>query len=527
MSIITYNDITGDFELGSTSTVRDKFTAKPLDYLILIIGARDYRYIMDNNHILDNEVTSLYPIISYPILQFILFMMSFKNDYIRHIFNFRKDRIHGIYSDFFFKCINSMYKEYPIPKPTGFRNIILDTRFNKGFRFYHDDTIMNMVYNFSNRPFTFLTLPLKFVLSPVVNCTKQGDPRYIKLFCKNTNVLTWQKYASKLRLNFKDLEFAFKNDVLEFLPRFYFNRYNQYHDIMIKKGTAGIIKNSTDMLLTREDQMNFMTRTDLYKKNINIEINKELADGYVLQKKTLDKKLGIKTDVEEIKQRLFHKLKEEKYKRIKAVDELDEFYIKSIIIRRSPRARINTYLNSTNGIYLLHNGVARFKELLFMEMLYHRKKINNNNIKMSDRSFKIYDGKTTNITPSEIIDLDNRPYLLSNKIMKLVDSMYRYELHGLLKYAEIYARFFNYLGNDVMYFILGTELANYTGFKFERYLEKKGKGWGTFINFEFLLERPARIDHIFKRLRHAQIYTHKKEAQVRKKFLLGPPVKHY
>jgi hypothetical protein len=553
---IAYNRITDDFEKIETSTatnlIGSKFILRPLDYILLILGARDYSYIMDSSHMLDNEVTSLYPIASYHMLQFILFMLSFKNAYIRHLFNFRKDKKTGVASEIFFKCISWVYSKYQIPKSTDFSTTVIYTRRNRGFRFYHTENTINMVYNFSSRPFAFLVMPFKFLLNPRSNIKRKkkgGDPIYIELFCNKTSMLTWPLYAPKLKLsNLSDIEFAFKNDVLEYLPRFYYNRYDQYHHILIKKGTAGRTGsgggnsafNKFGNELTREEQTNFMTRTDLNKKNIGIEISEELADGYILQRKMLDKKLGLvsKTD-EEIAQELFYKLKEEKFERIEKVDELDEFYLKSIIIRRPPTAKINTMLNGTNGVYLLHNGVARFKELLSMEILHHKEKINNDIIKVTQRSIEIRykkeeGGKTIYIPFSKVVDMNNKPYLLSNKFMRLVDAVYggKYELHGLLKYAEIYSRLFNHFGNKIIWFILGTEFKNYTGFNFEKYLDRKKQKQNnslrpTFVNFEALLERPKKMDFIFKRLKYSNMYSRQREILVRKKFLLPPPAKHY
>ena len=238
-----------------------------------------------------------------------------------------------------------------------------------------------------------------------------GSRPFTFLSVRKKEILPQQIYG-------KEKSVGNKIDVLLTLPRFY---YNYYHSI-INKDKATTNKMNINFQIPEENIRMIMKETGL-----SIERIKEIMKGDIERKKPM------------------------------SVDEVEEFFLKSIAIRykrRKPR-----------GIYLLRNGVARFREIVF-----HQSNIPSNNDILNMDTFHL-DGKKIGF--KDMVDLDNKPYLLKKSFMDRIDKYYR--KNSFIKYIEVYAALF---GNHehTAYYVLGKYLLDW-------------KNKNTFSKYEKLPQR--------------------------------------
>ena len=113
--------VTDDVLLGDASEhesfIGDRYVLTPKDYILLVLGARDYNYLMHENthHMLDNECTSLYPLESHTMLQFILFMVSHKSPRMAHLLKFKKSMVDGVLSNVVKSLVTTKNRKKPLP----------------------------------------------------------------------------------------------------------------------------------------------------------------------------------------------------------------------------------------------------------------------------------------------------------------------------------------------------------------------------------------------------------------------------
>ena len=477
---IAFDPVTDDVVLGGSeqNIVGAKYVPTEMDCLLLIAGARDYNYLMFENsgHTLDHECTSLFPICSFNMLQFILFLICQKSPRMAHLFRFRKDKEYGVCSDVFHGLvIKPPRKQLP-----------------------------NSV---SERPLEHLKMPTHFLITPQYTLPRtEKSPisnRYTRLFLERegTRMLTNRKYPVRLKLEkLVDLEHIFKTDVLFYMPRFYQNHYQNAHDELARVSNIlrimGMADPSNDYEMPRASFSSPISYSDRKKREMRMDLDGDTIAAIHSNIKRFFADLGLKGEIpslEEETKRYLGILKGEEMKSVPIVSksELDEFFLKSILIRRPPHVKINTPANMTNGVYLLKNGVNRFRELVLMEVLNNPEEIMGNRSRPLRKTQKQYnimdhvyvgprsielrygDRKTKRLKMSEVIDLSNKPFLLSKKFMRLVDRIYgKHEIHHLIKYAQIYTKVFNHMGERGVWFFLGTELADHTDFDYSEYLTR-------------------------------------------------------
>ena len=242
---------------------------------------------------------------------------------------------------------------------------------------------------------------------------------------------------------------------------------------------------------------------------------------------------------------------------ITSEQEVHEFLLKSILLRRPPHSAMNTAMNRTNGFYLLKGGVARLRELAYMEILNSPAEMVGGGkglmdlVNIGQRWIEVSGGhgKTRKrLGIYDIVDMDNRPFLLKQSFMDLLDRIYgRHEVHLLIKYAQVYTRLFNHLGADVALFLLGAELSGYTEFDYARHVERYMRWMReeafvvrhtdfTFQRFEAMMyggkrrladndtvaDIPTnpRVVRIMWRMVHHGLYTRERMGRTHKKLLL-------
>lgn len=347
-------------------------------YICLVLGsARDYNYLLnENKNIIDNEVTSLYPL-SYTQISFILYLISLKNPYIHHLFLFKKDRKEGIHSERLYRAL---------------------TR--------HDKDKLTTTRIFADKKFQYLKMPSKMYLSDVVTVTdniEENNNNWHTLFLKNDtkmlrypNIIAKKKFTTMLYL-----ESIFKEDVLFYLPVFHYNFYNTYI---------------------------YLSKTDKDKFNFKVELTDEGRARLLLKKQWFYSKLY--SDYKEKKVTLKYRVKKEE----KNIDVLHEFFLKSILIRRNPFRLLNTVKNRTDGYYILKRGVSVFREMIINDMLKNEKVYDDSVLDITSTNIRI-NGK---LTPNkQVYDFKNKSSLINKKIEKLIDDK---DLYTLIKYIQLYAR---------------------------------------------------------------------------------------
>lgn len=397
----------------------------PIDYLTLIIGARDIKYLLsDNKNILDNENTSLYPIYSQFMLQFILYLLTFHFPFLGTMFDFKPHRKYGVFSQTFHDILFNMYNKRPILHThyTDLRNVKPSN-----------------TYSFANRMFETLQMPKFIIPKRYLSIENNDDKLYVK-----DNIKSITKYNEKNKpYNMTQLIGPFKTDVLLYLTQFYFNYYNEYYEDLIKTGRR--IKDH-------------FTYIDKQKMTLDIGVDEELIEK-------------ISANI-----RLFHG-KEVKIKNLKLYcrdygfwdneKELHEFFLKSILIRRNPKHRLNTRLNRTNGIYLLPKGAGRFKELLKGEILRNGKL--ENYIDITPKLLYIHLKNNPHPKKGALIKhLDfknNKPFLLDSKFIELANLIYKnHPLHRFVFYAQSYTKLFNQYGDKLVFLLLAEYFPTYFNF---------------------------------------------------------------
>lgn len=439
---------------------KDKAEITALDYLILIIGARDKDYLIENNrNILDNHCTSLFPIYSYNMLSFILYLLTLHFPACYHLFDFKTDRIEGVSSKLFNKLIKQRQQKE-----------------NKKFQ----------VYDFASRPFAYLEFPKKgFIISPhYFNLPEKvvQKNKYTNLYIeKNIRVLTDFRTGGKFS-NMIPLLSPFKLDVLFYLPRFYKQLYYQKHQYSLGKAIQKDWSN-----IDRQKEIIDMGFTPKQIKKINLKL------------KDFFEKLGLNSV------KCLYNSVDRSDSLIYGIEELHEFYLKSILISRHPNLRLNTKKNRTNGVYLLHNGVGRFKELMFDEILGNEDMLD---YKISIKEkFIHFKGKETRLfSINKTFDFNSKT-LLDKKFLRIVNQVYKnLPLHRFVFLAHLYIHLFNQHGDDLVYLLLADRFKtefNYQRFceRFEKsYTQKIAKGYFTFKNFETIFfSSEKKVNHAKKK----------------------------
>ena len=434
---------------------KDKAEVTALDYLILIIGARDKDYLLENNRfITDNHATSLFPIYSYNMLSFILYLMTLHFPACYHLFDFKTDKIEGVSSKLFNKLIKQKKENKKSP-----------------------------VYDFASRSFAFLEFPKKgFIISPhylnLPTIVRREKNKYTNLYIeKNIRTLTDFRTGGKFS-NMIPLLTPFKLDVLFYIPRFYKQFYYQKHQYSLGKAVQ---KDWSDIDRQKENIDMGFTPKRIKKINSNIK-------GFF-------EKLGLNSV------KCLYNSVDRTNSLISSLDELHEFYLKSILISRHPSLKLNTKKNRTNGVYLLHNGVGRFKELLFDELLGNEDIDYKISIKEKFIHFK---GKKESrlFSIKKTFDFNSRT-LIDKKFLRIVNQVYKnYPLHRFVFLAYLYIHLFNQYGDDLVYLLLADRFKtefNYQRFceRFEKsYTQKMAKSYFTFKNFETIFFSGAKnINH--------------------------------
>lgn len=327
----------------------------------------------------------------------------------------------------------------------------------------------HITYNLNNRELSELRLALK--------------PRLNNWY---TNEMLCTLGFSR-KLGFRNAgQLKFKKEVLLYLPRFYFNVYSRYHEVTRKVASINQLKFMADTTNLHEyERASF--HNPLFSK---IEKQKLYFSTGMDETQALEFLKGLDISYEELKSRLTGEGREEP---ITDIYELNEFMIKSILVRRPPTSAINSPSNRTNGVYLLNKGVGKFRQLVLTEIM---KGANFEYIHVTDKFIEIkYGGllkgrkkntKRKRLPVNEIVDFNNKPTLLNQRFVDLIDKVYaKYPIHRVLKFAQVYVRLFNQFGNNGVYYLLGTEfdcldytkfLGNISSFrKFEEMLFGKGR----------------------------------------------------
>ena len=468
MSSLQYNKATDEFQLVELepATLKPPRELTALDYITFVLGARDYNYIFNENKLrLDNEVTSLYPICSFEMLHFIIYLLTKLDPVANHIFDFKKDKKYGVYSQVFHDTVQSVYKKFPLPSV----EFIIEggvKRRRKNIEFiYNDEDKGHLAYNLNNREFSYLRLHSKprllqnyfphtpTYLNKLANLAQKQDTLYIK-------------YSNKEVKKIKELG-HFKMEILLYLPRFYFNSYSRLWEITSKISTIGNIlkmKNSDNPYEFNTSKNLLFTKLDKQKMYLSTGIDYELGETFRSNLKEYFDKIGAQVEIApgDLTDIFVGKRREEP---ITDIYELNEFMIKSILVRRAPNDPINTPVNNTNGVYLLNKGIGRLR-LWVTDEIYEGAR--DDYLYTSTRFLKV---KNKKLGVPAIIDYDS-PYLLNKKIIELIDMIYdKHPVHRVIKYADIYTRLFNQFGNNVIWFLLGAHLD--TDFDLEQCLQNK------------------------------------------------------
>ena len=533
--------VTDDVLLGDASEhesfIGDRYVLTPKDYILLVLGARDYNYLMHENthHMLDNECTSLYPLESHTMLQFILFMVSHKSPRMAHLLKLKKSMVDGVLSTVVKSLVTTKNRKKPLPN------------------------------SITEGDFALLRMPRRFVLTPRHFPLQKTPPvnlnNHTRLYCGTTEMLTHRQFFARIQLDtITDLEHVFKTDVLFFLPRFYFNHYSHIYGELQRKSsvlrTMGLAE-PTDVQ-GRGLHSSVFSFTDRRKMHLRMQVDDDALKNIHRNTKRFYEKMGQNPpplDEKERKRYLWH-LSSSHEEHITSEQEVHEFLLKSILLRRPPHSAMNTAMNRTNGFYLLKGGVARLRELAYMEMLNSPEMVGGKKglmdlVNIGQRWIEVSGGhgKTRKrLGIYDIVDMDNRPFLLKQSFMDLLDRIYgRHEVHLLIKYAQVYTRLFNHLGADVALFLLGAELSGYTEFDYARHVERYMRWMReeafvvrhtdfTFQRFEAMMyggkrrladndtvaDIPTnpRVVRIMWRMVHHGLYTRERMGRTHKKLLL-------
>lgn len=396
-----------------------------LKYICLVMGAaRDYDYLIhQNKNVMDNEVTSIHPL-TYPKISFILFILSLQDPYLHHLFSFTKSREYGVYS----KSLNDVFDS-------------IENKYNKSIR-------RGRTYSFANREFVYLKMPHSLSLTNVPTYTKKDDSWMYKLFIEGDTRMLRHPHYQPNRLKPKDmieLESIFKEDVLLYMPVFYHNYYLHLNTL---KGL-------------------YISKTDRKKEVLKLGLSDDGKSRLLEKKRKFFESLG-SVDKPQLKYKV--------QKEIDSEDELHEFFLKSILVRRNPNERINTRLNNTNGVYLLQRGVALFREAVLQDILSSRIIPDFSFIDIKERNIFI-DKKVK--SRDSVYDFNSK-YLLKEDIHRIIQYKYK-GLHRLLKYIQIYSHLV--YSDNSCYYLLATipSLREYTGWNGIRNKEKLHR---TFRAFE-------------------------------------------